>query len=44
MRHMVVRMTVKDPDALQGHIDELAKVVEDAKESALPPSTSPQLR
>ena len=41
---MVVRTTVKDPDALQGCIDELAKVVEDAKESALPPSTSPRLR
>ena len=41
---MVVRTTVKDPNALQGHIDKLAKVVEDAKESALPPSTSPWLR
>ena len=41
---MVVRTTVKDPDVLQGRIDKLAKVVEDAKESALPPSTSPWLR
>ena len=42
MKHVIVRTCQKDPNALQGHIQELAKVVDEARENALPPSTSLQ--